>query len=59
MRYTTDGVHLYEVEGHQENYGLAGGAVWIVRDVVSETARRVWPLEQSLLRTVPTGKRIL
>ena len=59
MTYITDGVHLYEAEGREGNYGLAGGAVWIVRDVVSETLRRVWPLEQSLLRTVPTGKRTL
>ena len=50
--YVTDGVHLYEIEGYERNYGLIGGIVWLVRDCITETIRRVWPIEQALCEPV-------
>lgn len=52
MSYVTDGVHLYEIEGYERNYGRIGGLVWLVRDVISGAFRRVWPLEQALCEPV-------
>jgi hypothetical protein len=46
--YLTDGVHLYEVEGTVENYGLIGGVFAIVRDCVTGALREMDELERAI-----------
>ena len=48
MTYVTDGVHLYEVEGTIENYGLIGGVFAIVRDCLTGAIREMSELEWAL-----------
>ncbi len=50
--YLTDGVHLYEVAGTVENYGLIGGVFAIVRDCVTGALREMGELERALCDAV-------
>lgn len=52
MRYITDGVHLYEVERLDRNYGLAGGYMATVRDVRTDAVRSIGNLEFALCEPV-------
>lgn len=52
MTYVTDGIHLYEIEGYERNYGRIGGIVWLARNAATEARRRIWPLEQALCKPI-------
>jgi hypothetical protein len=54
MSYLTDGVHLYEMLGSYENFGLRGGSWLTVRDCRTDTVRTMSELEQALCYPVPS-----